>query len=174
MTMTTDPVADLAAWLKTQTWSDFAQSLAGQYESKGSLSEKQIASGMKMRATMAAKAEAKKIAAMAEAAKPAAEKATEAGMYKVGETIFKVQKAVHGSGHLYAKRLLPPKFHGAKARFVHAPGVFKTLTVADKMTLEEAKTFGALYGTCVVCGRTLTDEKSIAANIGPVCAKTFA
>jgi hypothetical protein len=38
------------------------------------------------------------------------------------------------------------------------------------MTVEEAKAFGLLYGRCIVCGRTLTDEKSIADGIGPICA----
>lgn len=101
---------------------------------------------------------------------------TEAGMYRKGETIFKVQKAVHGSGHLYAKRLhvLPSdravRGEWVKATFEYAPGALKTLAAEDRLTLEEAKTYGALYGTCIVCGRTLTDEKSIAAGIGPVCA----
>jgi hypothetical protein len=45
------------------------------------------------------------------------------------------------------------------------------LTSADRMTLEDAKEFGALYGTCCVCGRLLTNEVSIEAGIGPVCGK---
>jgi hypothetical protein len=77
---------------------------------------------------------------------------------------------VHGSGHLYCKRLVPGDGYGSKATFVYAPGMMPLLSAKTKMTLEEAKAFGALYGTCCVCGRTLTDEKSIAAGIGPVCA----
>jgi hypothetical protein len=86
--------------------------------------------------------------------------------------VFKVQKAVHGSGHLYAKELVPDG-HEGDWHFVYAPGAIRTLFAEDKMTLEEAKEFGVLYGTCCVCGRTLTDEKSIAAGIGPICAKKF-
>jgi hypothetical protein len=41
------------------------------------------------------------------------------------------------------------------------------------MSLEEAKAFGRLYGVCVRCGATLTDEQSIEAGIGPVCAGRF-
>ena len=96
---------------------------------------------------------------------------TEAGMYMKDGVIFKVQKAVHGSGHLYAKKLaggVTEDFY-----FEYAPGVVKTLSPSDKMTLEQAKEFGALYGTCCVCGRTLTDENSIEAGIGPVCANKF-
>lgn len=97
---------------------------------------------------------------------------TEAGMYKNPETgdIFKVQVAVHGSGQLYAKKLVPPSDFGEKATFDYAPGAVRQLRADWRMTLEEAKEFGALYGTCCVCGRTLTRETSIEAGIGPVCA----
>lgn len=101
------------------------------------------------------------------------------GMYRRGDRIFKVQKAVHGSGNLYAKELLPlDEPHVMKTKtvthyFKYAPGEIRKLSGADRMTLEEAKAWGALYGTCCVCGATLTDERSIAAGIGPVCGKRF-
>lgn len=84
------------------------------------------------------------------------------GMYRRDGGIFKVQHAVHGSGHLYAKRL-------TENGFTYAPGMLSALRPEDKMTLEEAKEYGTLYGMCCVCGRTLTDEDSIAAGIGPIC-----
>lgn len=90
------------------------------------------------------------------------------GMYKLEDgTIVKVQRAVHGSGHLYAKKLETVNNSG---RFVFAPGLLSALTPDDQMSLEDAKEFGHLYGFCVRCGRTLTDEDSIAAGIGPICA----
>lgn len=88
------------------------------------------------------------------------------GMHKVGERIFKVQKAVHGSGHLYAKELVD-------GSFVYAQGAIRMLSADTKMTLEDAKAYGVLYGVCCVCARTLTDEASIEAGIGPICAKKF-
>ena len=88
------------------------------------------------------------------------------GMYRTADgTIYKVQVAVHGSGNLYAKVL-----DVASASFIYQPGAIKKLTAADKMTLAEAQEFGHLYGFCCVCGKTLTDERSIAAGIGPVCS----
>ena len=94
------------------------------------------------------------------------------GMYRVDETIFKVQRALaQGSGHTYAKKLVLGDGYGAKATFVYAPGALKLLTPEHKMTLAQAKEFGALYGTCCRCGRTLTDEGSIEAGIGPICSK---
>jgi hypothetical protein len=41
------------------------------------------------------------------------------------------------------------------------------------MSLEDGKKYGKLYGVCCVCGRVLTDENSIQAGIGPVCANKF-
>lgn len=88
------------------------------------------------------------------------------GMYKLGSRIFKVQRAIHGSGHLYAKELTIDGF-------IYAGGMMRHLDSSHRMTLAEAKEYGALYGTCCVCGIALTNEKSIAAGIGPVCATKF-
>jgi len=95
----------------------------------------------------------------------------EAGIYKdhSSGTIYKVQLAVHGSGRLYAKKLVVHP-EDKTATFVYEPGAIYRISASDKMTLEDAKAFGALYGCCVRCGRTLTDEQSIAAGIGPICA----
>jgi len=102
-------------------------------------------------------------------ARPArTEPVTQDGMYKMADgTIVKVQYAVNGSGRLYAKRLVVDGDHGT---FEYEPGLIGRLAPTDRMTVEEAAAFGRLYGFCVVCGRTLTDEVSIATGIGPVCA----
>lgn len=106
---------------------------------------------------------------------PTTKTVVDEGMWIIGEfgfhsahEIYKVQHAVHGSGHLYAKRL------DENGTFIHAPGAIRKLaSQGRKMTLKEAKEYGALYGTCVRCGRTLTDEESISAGIGPICATKF-
>lgn len=89
------------------------------------------------------------------------------GSYETG-SIFKVQKAVHGSGNLYAKILVVDA--PGDGHFEYAPGAIRLVTVADRMTADEAAEWGRLYGMCIVCSATLTDEKSIAAGIGPICA----
>lgn len=99
-----------------------------------------------------------------------ADPVVEAGMYRRDGVIYKVQAAVHGSGNLYAKELIPPAEYGGKAQFVYARGAIRKLHASDKLSLEEAKEFGALYGSCAVCARTLTREESIEAGIGPICA----
>lgn len=86
------------------------------------------------------------------------------GFYNVDGAIYKVVKAVHGSGHPYAKRL-----NTERGGWEYAPGMVKTLRPEQMLTLEEATRFGRLYGICVICGAPLTDEKSIEAGIGPIC-----
>jgi hypothetical protein len=100
------------------------------------------------------------------------------GMYRKAGTIYKVQKAVHGSKMNYAKRLvqtlvLDKKTGKPKFKFEYAPNFVFELRPEHALTIEQAKEFGALYGSCCVCGRTLTKEESIAAGIGPVCAEKF-
>lgn len=109
------------------------------------------------------------------------------GMHRLDGVIYKVQRAVHGSGRLYAKELVTTDTTcggcetcdgedlclRTDVRFEYASGMIRRLSEATRLTLEEAKAFGALYGACCVCGKTLTNEDSIEAGIGPVCASRF-
>lgn len=111
--------------------------------------------------------------------RPLSQDVTE-GMYRTQDgVIYKVQRAVHGSGNLYAKRLeqlAEPRELRTKTvthEFIYAPGAVHRLRASDKMSLEDAKAWGALYGTCCCCGATLTNETSIAAGIGPICGSRF-
>lgn len=101
----------------------------------------------------------------------------EPGMYRRDGIIYKVQRA-RQSGNLYAKVLVP--IHGARLsedgnvvhwQFEYAPGAMKTLRAADRLSLEEARAFGIQHGFCCVCAKRLDDADSVAAGIGPVCAK---
>lgn len=94
----------------------------------------------------------------------------EDGMYILNGVIYKVQHAVHGSGRQYAKRLVPPDNQGERAEFIYAPGTVGWLRPEHRMTREQAREFGALYGTCVRCGRVLTREDSIERMMGRICA----
>jgi hypothetical protein len=110
----------------------------------------------------------------------------EEGMYLVSldggpvMSIYKVQRAVHGSGKLYAKVLVidtePVRdadgtvIEPAECHFDYAPGVIYRLRPEHKMTIEQMKNFGALYGSCCFCAKTLTDEDSIHNGYGRKCA----
>ena len=88
----------------------------------------------------------------------------EQGMYQVAGSIYRVQ-ASRETGNLYAKRL------NTAGGFDYEQGAIRKLSADDKMTLEQAKAFGVETGLCCVCGAFLTDSKSVAQGIGPVCAK---
>jgi hypothetical protein len=114
---------------------------------------------------------------------------------KTGE-VYKVQYALHGSGRLYAKRL---EMHGDledssgefipvrltdirqasdpeykqiewKVKFKFVRGLIYRINPEWRMTREEAKEFGVLYGTCIRCGAPLTREDSIERGMGYTCA----
>lgn len=92
----------------------------------------------------------------------------EDGIYLLDGQIIKVVHAVHGSGRQYGKRL-----DVTSGTWERVSGVISKLTPAHKVSLADAAKFGKIYGVCINCGRTLTDEASIAAGIGPVCASRF-
>lgn len=82
--------------------------------------------------------------------------------------VVKVQRAVvQGSGNPYGKVLDPDT-----GRFSYSPGILANVRAhGSRLPLERAKELGKLYGICICCGRTLTDEYSIANGIGPICAQ---
>lgn len=96
------------------------------------------------------------------------------GQFYSEAQVFKVYKMVHGSGRQGLKRLeiVAGEQQGENTgKFVYVGLASKHLPKdAERLSLEEAKTFGTLYGVCVRCGATLTDEESKAAGIGPICA----
>jgi hypothetical protein len=93
------------------------------------------------------------------------------GMWLVGDDIatgriFKVIPCRESDRH-YARELVD-------GEFVYVKGaMYLVARSGRRMTLDEAKEYGAITGRCCVCGRMLTDPNSIAAKIGPVCAKKF-
>ena len=100
-------------------------------------------------------------------------------------TVWKVQRAVHGSGRLYAKvlreqeRAWPNDGDTPTWRFEYQMGALNLISRGlregniEPLTLERAQEIGHLYGICCICSATLTDEVSIENGIGPVCARRF-
>jgi superfamily II DNA or RNA helicase len=95
----------------------------------------------------------------------------EDGIYQKEGVIYKVIMAIYGSGHKYAKKLVQ-KSDGSW-HFVFESKAISLLTPEDRMTLENAKAFGKLYGICCSCSRQLTDEDSIEHGMGPICRGKF-
>lgn len=86
-----------------------------------------------------------------------------AGFYINNLGVWKIQVAQ--SGYLMAKKL-----DRATGDFEFVSGAVNKIRPETKMSLADAKRYGELYGRCIKCGRTLTDDESIAAGIGPICA----
>jgi hypothetical protein len=86
------------------------------------------------------------------------------GAYMHDGVVYSVRKSPE-SGRLHAYQ-----FVNGKWQYVRMVAQIKA---SERLTLEQAKQFGAMTGVCVHCGRTLTDPKSVTAGIGPVCAKNY-
>ncbi|QOC56182.1 hypothetical protein SEA_MADI_37 [Gordonia phage Madi] len=99
----------------------------------------------------------------------------EEGIYATPPGIYyKVYRSVHGMnpGQLITK-VLVVKDGSGKWEYRGKRPLREIAAEGKLLSLEEAKAFGKMYGFCIRCGRTLTDEGSIAAGIGPICAGKF-
>lgn len=90
-----------------------------------------------------------------------------AGFYLTNAGAFKV-KASQSTGRLYAMKL-----DTNTGKFEYDKGAIFNLRPETRMTKDQAAAYGRKTGICMICNRTLTDPKSIAAGIGPICIKGF-
>ena len=194
--------AELMRWLEAQDW-DFPKSLAAQYAKKGDLSAKQWAAAERLFAKSqdptprwtkvgqqwGVRAPGRQVGDSVEVTNKAEVTSTvylasriEGDVFLVGDapgtfrpdapgmyakedgTIVKVQQS-RNTGRLYGKVL------DDDGNFEYEPSAVRE--VVRKLTLEEAAAYGQRTGVCCVCGRELTNESSIEAGIGPVCAGRF-
>lgn len=98
-----------------------------------------------------------------EPARPTAKVTAEGVYFKDGE-VFKVKQSY--AGRFYASRLRGTTWD-------YDPKAVFDLTDDHLLTLEQAKEYGVRVGVCAMCGRTLTDPKSIAFGLGTHCIKKF-
>lgn len=100
------------------------------------------------------------------------------GVYRKDGTFYKVYHTVHGANVQVAKVLLvTPKgqdadgneLFGGTWEYVGKKPLY-TLRPEHKLTQDEAKQFGLVYGMCVRCARDLTREESIHVGYGATCA----
>jgi hypothetical protein len=158
---------DLANWLGTQTWSEFAQSLSSFFNKRGYLSEKQRASAQSMYTKCMAREAAKATTASAPAG---AAQLTEPCVCKVGDKWYRARWN-RAKTNLYAERIVVTgEGENASVSFTYVAGMIRKLTTADRVTMIDAKEFGMAFGCCCNCGRKLTTSTSIEHGYGPVCA----
>ena len=145
----------------------FVESVLSQGARKGSISDKQLdALRRNLPATSAEQA--------------ASGQDLEPGIYIDAEdAIWKVQQN-KAKTNVYAKvwvgingqrlTLSGDKVHG---EWEYVPGGLRSVIGTRRMSLEDAKAFIVLYGSCVRCGRHLKAADSVERGIGPTCVKYF-
>lgn len=90
----------------------------------------------------------------------------EVGAYNHGGEIYRVKASTYGKRHAY-------KWDANRKKWVYANGVIYKIVPAERLTLNDAMRFGAQTGSCVHCGRTLTDPESVRYGLGTVCIKRY-
>lgn len=90
------------------------------------------------------------------------------GYYKYDGAIYTVVASKRDPSKSYAKILV---HEGNRGHWDYVKGMVMKLNASNRITVQEAKEFGHLHGFCMVCGKTLTDPKSVEQGIGPVCIK---
>lgn len=83
---------------------------------------------------------------------------------------FKVDRPTEGkwAGYTFLRRI-----SGENELKVGRTEQNQILAAIARNPLEAAKRYGHETGSCGICHRRLTDAKSVAEGIGPVCAKKF-
>lgn len=99
-------------------------------------------------------------------AKPVAEKLID-GVYVLDGKYIKLKHNQAGT------RQYGVVFNPQSEGWDYTPGIVAKLTPAHRLTEDQAKAFGDLYGSCCHCHRLLTDEESIRRGIGPICAEKY-
>jgi hypothetical protein len=162
---TTPDTRDIINFLEGVVNNSFASSLVHHYKTKGWLSEKQLEAARKMRFEHRLN-EVK--TANAENLDGVDVDNLKSGMYYEPEskTIWNIYD------NSECRKRVQHSLNWGKVPY----GLLKLkILVAEgnayKMTKEEQVALGQKTGICVLCGRLLEDEKSIAEGVGPICKK---
>lgn len=102
------------------------------------------------------------------------------GYYSIGEDFYHLMPSVkHGKTYWRLYKLYVYKTYGGQAKVKWSAIKYGASAVVftaghQAMTLAQAAEYGHAHGHCLRCGKALSDPKSVAAGVGPVCAKAFA
>lgn len=172
---------------------DFAQSLVSQYQTKGRLSDKQIACIPKLldQATKAASpkedspsSQLQNFAKVIQIFDTAREKGYKKKIIlRLGDKDYKVRLSEApdygvNKGMVYVK--VNDEYRGKitrEGKWIFTGSADETLQQKlnefSQSPAETARKYGFKTNTCCVCGKILTNPESIKAGIGPICAENF-
>lgn len=166
---------DLALWLKDQTWSAFAQSLATFYSERGYLTEKQVASATSMRT----KVEERNTGSNRGSKTGLDLSGLPAGYYAIpgGDTRLKVVVNKPTSGRWDGFTFVHDGAeYGSRIKYgMQAPdGTYKGKIEDQLRTIAgdpeaAGRAYAAITANCYRCNRKLEDETSVELGIGPIC-----
>jgi hypothetical protein len=89
------------------------------------------------------------------------------GAYKYEGIVYSVRRARE------SKKLHAYHWSTDSAEWVYSGNIKYQLRPEHRLTHDEAREFGATTGTCVHCGRTLTDEASVRYGMGSTCRRKY-
>ena len=89
------------------------------------------------------------------------------GAYRFNGELYSLRKS-RESGRMHAYR-----FDSATNNWEFARGVAFELRPEMRLSLSEAMDYGVQTGSCIHCGRTLTDAKSVRFGLGTHCRKFY-
>jgi hypothetical protein len=84
------------------------------------------------------------------------------GFYRVGSKTIMVYLSKNGR--------LTGKVLNSAGKYVWVAGLVQEASVGHRLTAEEAAEYGRATGQCIVCCRSLTDDRSLEVGYGKTCA----
>ncbi len=167
------------------SWNSFAASLVSQYESRGTLTEKQTGAAVAMLMKIKQNGERSMTSVDYSKVKQVLDNAFADGINNPklrfdGIVLSRAGDNGANKGAVYIKvdGEYAGKLHGGyflpiKMNQLWRQETFERLKVILNDPLDQAVAYGRKFGSCCACGRTLTNQTSIDAGIGPICGSRF-
>ena len=167
------------------SWNSFAASLVSQYESRGTLTEKQTGAAVAMLMKIKQNGERSMTSVDYSKVKQVLDNAFADGINNPklrfdGIVLSRAGDNGVNKGAVYIKvdGEYAGKLHGGyflpiKMNQLWRQETFERLKVILNDPLDQAVAYGRKFGSCCACGRTLTNQTSIDAGIGPICGSRF-
>ncbi len=164
---------------ETTSWNSFAASLVSQYESRGTLTEKQTGAAVAMLMKIKAKKAERDAAPQIDLSNIVemfnkAHEAIKTPKFRYDDLVIsRAPDSGVNAGALYVK--VNGEYAGKvkEGKWFGSQDVLAKLKEIAENPLDSAVAYGRKTGNCSMCGRLLTNHGSIDRGIGPICAERF-